>query len=332
MTEYTVSLGVTTGMSVRATTWIAENADRLGAHSIWIGEDVGRGQDIIVLTTATLTKSRNVRVGTGIVPIATHSLVELARATATLYDLAPKRFTFGIGIGGIQDLQRRGIRIERPVTLLRKATESLRQLWSGEETSLVMPPIRLENERLRRKTPAKIPIFFGVRGPQMLRLAGEIADGVILSGPKQYLKWAIERVRSSAKKVHREQDSVEIVIWNPTILMTQRNSQDLAGKVVAIILSDTPDDILDLLRLDEDRVETIRRAVRDGGPDERAEIVDSDLIDMFCVTGTSEEVIEQFDEMARWGASEIVVGPPFTGMWRGAVEDLFNTVAQRERT
>ncbi|MCF2137077.1 MAG: LLM class flavin-dependent oxidoreductase [Candidatus Thorarchaeota archaeon] len=332
MTEYTVSLGVTTGMNVRATTWIAENADRVGAHSIWIGEDVGRGQDIIVLTTATLTKSRNVRVGTGIVPITTHGLVELARATATLYDLAPKRFVFGIGVGGIQDLQRKGIRIERPVTLLRKATESLRQLWNGEESSLVMPPIRLENERLGRKTPAKIPIFFGVRGPQMLRLAGEIADGVILSGPKQYLKWAIKRVQNSAREIGRERDSVEIVIWNPIILMTQNENQDLARKIVAIILSDTPDDIVNLLKLDTERVNAIRQAVRESGPDKGADIVDPTLVDMFCTTGASEEVIAQFDEMARWGASEIVVGPPFTGMWRGTVEDLFSTIARSERS
>ncbi|MFW9816616.1 MAG: LLM class flavin-dependent oxidoreductase, partial [Candidatus Thorarchaeota archaeon] len=113
---YSVSIGITTHMGVSATDWIAKNADSLGARSVWIGEDIALGQETFVLTANTLLQTKSVRVGTGIIPVTVHNIATLARVGFTLAELGNGRFAYGLGIGGMQDLERHGIKIRKPVT------------------------------------------------------------------------------------------------------------------------------------------------------------------------------------------------------------------------
>jgi 5,10-methylenetetrahydromethanopterin reductase len=189
---YRASVGLTTNMKTSATGWVARNAAKLGADGIWIGEDIGLGQDTFVLAAATLLQSKGIRVGTGIIPIAVHNITTLARAAVTLQEIGEGRFVFGVGIGGIQDLQRMNVKVRRPVTALREGVDVLRRLWQAESVTRNAEVLQLHDYSLRLKKPVEIPVFLGVRGPQMLKLAGRIADGVILSGPFDYLRYAIE--------------------------------------------------------------------------------------------------------------------------------------------
>ncbi len=323
MSDFKLGLGITTGMDTQTLRWLTENADRLGANSVWIGEDIGKGPDVFVLAAATLMRTESARVGTAIVPVVTHDFLALARAIATLGSIAPDRFVFGTGIGGLQDLERLKIEVKKPVTLLRESVHSLKRLWAGAEVSIDVPPVCVENGRLRYKVDTGIPIFLGVRGPQMLKLAGEVADGVVLSGPKDYIKWAINRVHNASVEAGRHKDSVEIIVWNPTIPFSNESDEDLARKIVALIVSDTPKSVLDMLRVDHEQVDEIIRVTREGGVDKGAEIVDRDMLDVFCIAGTPEQMVGQFEALGRMGVSEILVGPPFSGEWRDAVQTIF---------
>ena len=198
MKMYKASIGITTNMGVAATSWIAESTDRLGVDSIWVGEDIGLGQDPFVLSAACITATKKARVGTGIVPVTVHNITTLARAALTLADISSGRFVLGTGIGGLQDLDRLGVRPKHPVTTLRRGIELLRQLWSGEEVTNDSDQFPLDHFSLRVKSTIDIPIYLGVRGPQMLRLAGQVADGVILSGPPQYLRFAVDEINRAA--------------------------------------------------------------------------------------------------------------------------------------
>ena len=189
--SYGVSIGITTHMGVSATKWIAKNADQLGARSIWIGEDIALGQETFVLTAATLLQTKQVRVGTGIIPVTVHNIATLARAGATLDEIGSGRFAFGLGIGGIQDLEKYGIRIKKPVTELRKSISTLRKLWAGETVNSSGEAFSVQSYDLGLADSINIPVFLGVRGPQMLKLTGTIADGAILSAPFDYLRFAI---------------------------------------------------------------------------------------------------------------------------------------------
>ena len=325
-------MGITTNMKVKATRWIAENASSLGLDSIWIGEDIGIGQDTFVLAAATLLQAKGVRVGTGIVPITVHNISTLARAALTLQELGEGRFAFGIGIGGMQDLEKLEIKLTKPVTVLEDAIKTLRQLWSGEAVTFENELFQLQDYSLRIIDPVRTPIFLGVRGPQMLRLAGRTADGVILSGPFDYLRSALKIVNEEALKAGRRPEVVEKVIWLPTIPTFKGGSEDLAKKVVAIVVADMPESVLNMLAVEKEKIDLLRAAISAGGPDGGIPFVDQELMDMFAISGDKEHIVDLFDDLGRMGATEVILGPPFSGDWREATREIFKEILTRRRS
>ncbi|MFW9964091.1 MAG: LLM class flavin-dependent oxidoreductase [Candidatus Sifarchaeia archaeon] len=321
--SYDVSIGITTHMSVSATGWIAQNSDSLGAKSIWVGEDIALGQETFVLTAAALLQSKSVRVGTGIIPVTVHNISTLARAGVTLNEIGADRFSYGLGIGGIQDLEKHGINIKKPVTELRKSVETLRQLWAGTTIDSDSEMFSLRGFGLELAEPVKIPVFLGVRGPQMLKLSGEIANGVILSGPFDYLHYAIKIVNNAAEHAGRKESDVEKVIWVPTIPTFKGIEEKVARRVVALVIADTPDAVLDMLSVEREKVNQIREVVAKSSPNEGAEFVDNELLDVFSISGTKEHMVDRFEDLIGIGATEVVIGPPFMGDWKQALVELF---------
>ena len=326
---YRVSIGITTHMSVKATKWIGENAERLGIDGLWVGEDIGVGQETSVLSANLLAKTSAVRVGTGIIPISVHNIATIARSALTLHEIGNGRFVLGIGIGGMQDLVKYGIQLSKPVTELENSTQTLRQLFRAESVTVQTELSNLNEFSLGIPEPVNIPIFFGVRGPQMLKLAGRVADGVIISGPVDYIKYAIDLVNKAAISIGRKVEDVEKVVWLPTIPTFKGGSEKLAKSVVAIVVADTPEPVLDLLDIDRDRAEKIQKAVAKSGPDEGAKLVDQQFIDTFAISGSCEHMVDRFDLIHSLGASELVLGPPFSGNWRDAMTDIFQEIHLR---
>lgn len=326
---YRASVGITTHMSVRATNWIGENVEKIGVDGLWVGEDIGIGQETSILSANLLIKTNTARVGTGIIPISVHNISTIARLALTLHETGNGRFVLGIGIGGMQDLIKYGIKLSRPVTELENSTQILRQLFRAESVTAQTQLSNLDEFSLRIPDPVDIPIFYGVRGPQMLKLAGRVADGVIISGPIDYIKYAMGLVDNAAKSVGRRVGDVEKVVWLPTIPTFKGGSEKLAKRVVAIVVADTPEPVLDLLDIDRERAERIQKAVAKSGPDEGAKLVDQQFIDTFAISGSCEHMVDKFDMIHRLGATELVLGPPFSGNWREAMTDIFREIHLR---
>ncbi len=326
---YKASVGITTNMKFESTTWIAQNADILDVASIWIGEDIGIGQEVFSLTASTLLHSNNVRVGTGIVPMSVHNISTLARAALGLHEIARGRFVLGTGIGGLQDLHRLGINLTKPVTALREAIGALRKLWAGETVTTQNQIFELYNYTMRSTESVQIPIFLGVRGPQMLRLSGEVADGVILSGPPDYLRYAVKEIDQAARKANRAPDAVEKVAWLPTIPTFKGGKESLAKKVVAIVVADMPKQVIDMLSIDSEKIDRLRDAVAKGGAKAGIPFVDREMMDTFTISGDCEHMVDMFEKITQLGITEVVLGPPFSGDWRGAVNDIFHEIVSR---
>ncbi|MFW9908260.1 MAG: LLM class flavin-dependent oxidoreductase, partial [Candidatus Thorarchaeota archaeon] len=328
---YRASVGITTSMELSATNWIGYNADSLGVEGIWVGEDIDLGQETSILTASLLENARKARVGTGIIPISVHNLSTIARTALTLQELGNGRFVLGIGLGGIQDLQRLGKQVEKPVTALRDSTIALKCLFNSESVTMDSELFNLAGYSLRLSQPVDIPVFFGVRGPQMLKLAGRIADGVILSGPQEYLQYAIDTIDKVAATREEDEKEIEKVVWLPTIPTFKGGSEKLARQVVALVVADTPDQVLELLDIDREQAVKIRAIVAASGPKAGAELVDEEFIDTFAISGTKEHMVDRFEDIHSLGATELVLGPPFSGEWRQAMKDIFEEIYRRRK-
>lgn len=326
---YRASVGITTSMSVSATSWIGDNAETIGIDGIWVGEDIGIGQETTILAADIMTRTSGIEVGTGIIPIGVHNIATIARASLTLEEIGGGRFNLGLGIGGIQDLQKIGINIKKPVSVLRDAVNTLRRLFNGENVTIESELFSLHSFSLYLQNPVRVPIVFGVRGPQMLRLAGELADGVIISGPIEYISDAISIVNRAAMKADRKKHQIRKVAWLPTIPTFKGGSESLAKKVVALVVADTPIPVLDKLDVDQQRAKQIRDAVAEAGPKAGVEFVNQEFIDTFAISGTKEHMVDRFELLHKLGADEVVLGPPFSGNWRTAMTEIFQEIVSR---
>ena len=310
MQKAALDLGLTSNAPIRQALSIASAAKRTGVHGIWIGEDIGRGPDVFVLTSAMMLRIPDKKVGIGVTSPAVHNITTIARAAVTLSGITPRRFRLGLGVGGLQDLSKLGVTSERPVGMLRDAVRCLRRIWAGETLTVEGESFELQRYFARYQPRYRIPIYLGVRGPKLLRLAGRIADGVLLSGPVSYLKKAISMVRSEAAERGTRSD-FRVVVWTPTLVMRRKSDRGRAKVVAATVIADTPLPVLQMAGVSDDAVHIIKRLARESDYKTASDHVTDVLLDSFTISGNPEQITEVFQSLEELGADEIVFGPPY---------------------
>lgn len=305
-----LSLGVTSLAPIGKIRRIASLAEHSGVYGMWIGEDIGRGSDVFVQASAAMLTAPTTNVGIGVTSPMVRNISTIARAAAALAEIDPGRFGLGLGVGGLQDLARLGLTVEKPFMMMKDAVHALRRIWAGETLTLQGENFDLRQFLVRYQSRFNVPLYLGVRGPKLLRLAGQIADGVILSGPMAYLKKALEIVRTGA--IGRGTRSrPRIVVWLPTLVVRKRKDQDLARAVAATVIADTPAKVLEMAEISETAVESVRRTARERGYPAASSYVTEELLNSFTISGNARHVSQVLQSLAELGADEVVFGPPF---------------------
>ncbi|NNN37767.1 LLM class flavin-dependent oxidoreductase [Streptomyces sp. S3(2020)] len=159
---------------------IARLADETGLEDLWLWEDCFR-EGGVSTAAAALAWTGRVRIGVGLLPVPLRNVAITAMEVASLHRMFPGRAIVGVG-HGVQDwMGQVGARVESPVTLLREYLDALRALLRGERVTVEGRYVRLDDVALDWPPAEAVPVFAGATGPRSLRLAGEAADGTILT-------------------------------------------------------------------------------------------------------------------------------------------------------
>lgn len=154
-------------------------ADRAGLAELWLWEDCF-SEGGLTSAAAALSCSNRIKVGVGLLPVPLRNPALAAMEIATLARLWPGRFRPGLG-HGVQDWMKQiGAGVPSPMTLLREYTKAVRDLLHGGTVTVDGRYVQLEQVKLDWPPAEVPPLLVGGRGPRTLRLAGELADGVIL--------------------------------------------------------------------------------------------------------------------------------------------------------
>ena len=102
-------------------------------------------------------------------------------AIATLGELAPGRVILNVSVGNILNLAESGAEPVKPIRVMREYVAALRALWAGEPVAQDGELHKLRGAKMAFDQGRQYPLYIASTGPQMLKLAGEIADGVLLS-------------------------------------------------------------------------------------------------------------------------------------------------------
>ncbi|NUR27944.1 MAG: LLM class flavin-dependent oxidoreductase, partial [Catenulispora sp.] len=156
-------------------------AEEAGLEELWLWEDCFL-ESGIAPAAAALAWTSNLRVGVGLLPVPLRNVALAAMELSTLERMFPGRLSTAVGHGVQEWMGQVGARVESPVTLLREYLDALRALLRGEEVSRAGRYVTLDKVKLDWPPASAPPILAGAVGPRSMRLVGEAADGVVLTG------------------------------------------------------------------------------------------------------------------------------------------------------
>jgi probable F420-dependent oxidoreductase len=191
---------------------LGARAEALGYDSVWLPEVAG--PDVFSLQTAIAMRTERVLLASGVIPVQIRTPVVYAFSAATVDAFAPGRVILGLGTSSPIIVGRwHGLPYEAPLSTLREATQVIRSVFAAQKTDF--DGARYSSHGFRMPLfPQRIPIYFGALNDAMLRLAGEIADGVLLNWvPAHAIPQKIEQVRAGAEAAGRNPDDIDIACY-----------------------------------------------------------------------------------------------------------------------
>lgn len=148
-----------------------------------------------------------VELGIPVIPIGSWpSPLDLAAAVARLATTTENRFSFGVGVGHPSvEPSRYRARDLRPVSYLREYLVALKAILSGEPVTRSNAFLELSDASLE-SLPPRPRIYVGALGPAMLRMGGELAEGVVLNwATPNHIEWSRARIAEGTHRAGRRE-------------------------------------------------------------------------------------------------------------------------------
>jgi F420-dependent oxidoreductase-like protein len=167
---------------------LAQEADRLGFHSVWSSE--AWGADAVTVASWVAARTERTGIGTAIMQMPARTPAATVMTAATLDLLSGGRLLLGLGTSGPQVVEGwHGQPWGKPLTRTREYVEIVRAglrreslehhgehydlPYDGDGATGLGKPLKLIIKPLRRD----VPIYLAAIGPKNVALAAEIADG-----------------------------------------------------------------------------------------------------------------------------------------------------------
>jgi 5,10-methylenetetrahydromethanopterin reductase len=276
--------------------------DRLGISDVIFYPDTYELQALCAFVT------KRMSIGSLVTNPYTRHPAVIAAAASTLDEISQGRAFIGIGAGaGIGKL---GVIRSPPAPTIREAVRIIRELLAGRVVNYQGSAFQLSGKDSRLEFPPKhaVPILVGTRSPRIAKLAGELADIIVIGARyisdqqmTNYLRWISE----GASHARRDIDSIEVA---PRLTICASNDGQLARQSVKLYAAHylallRPPDVL----IEDSKLQKIIEAVsRVKGwyfspnvqyPKEIDSLVDQEIVDKFAVAGTPDECIDKIRDI-----------------------------------
>ena len=290
---------------------VARETEARGYHAAWTGE--AAGYDAITLMATIATHTERLHVGSAVVPVQTRTPVVLGQSAATLSHLAPGRVLLGIGLSSkiiVGDWH--GLAFAPSLQQIREAVQVIRMVASGERVNFEGKFYRVKNFRLAAAPPSPpVRVVLAALGPEMLELAGEIADGVVLNWiPPETVPVSIEHLEAGAKKAGRTLGNFEIASFIRTCVTDEAGAarEALARDITGYATVDAYANFFRNAGFAEE-VDLVNAAWRAGDRSGAVKQVSARFLDGLGVVGPEAFCRERIAEFARAGLTQPVIVP-----------------------
>ncbi|MHA1713402.1 MAG: LLM class flavin-dependent oxidoreductase [Candidatus Ranarchaeia archaeon] len=294
---------------------LVQKLEQLGIDSVSIPDDLYLRD---VYSTIAVLANTTERIALSFItnPYSRHPVL-IARAIATLMELAPSRIRLELCAGGSFTLKPLNIPMwHKPVSRLRETIQICRQLFTGENLIFKGKIFSIQDVKFQFPFPHEQP-YIGImgRGPRVLSLAGELADGVSINPISPfYEQTIIEKIMETARRNNRNTDDILI---STTVTYTHEDPEKFAQKARHRIVNVIHDMPLPLLRkfykdLSDDIMKTIEKIHAAPSIDAAASLVTDEIVNLYPDTVFSQkELISSLEQRMKRGYNGIaIVAPP----------------------
>ena len=282
-------------------------AEENGFSHVWLWDSHVLWQEVYPIFTLIAAATTSIRIGPCVTNPVTRDPTVTASALATLGEISGGRMDMGIGRG--DSAQR--VLGRKPVTVaaLEQAAALIRDLAEGREADLAGTLVRLPWSAGHR-----LPVWVAAYGPQALRCAGRIADGVILQLADPFIiEWALRYVREGAEQAGRDPASITVMAAAPAYISDDlQHARDQVRWFPALVSNH----VVDLVKRYHDAElpgelteyiaarERYDYAHHGRAGSENAEFVTDEVVDRFCVLGTAAQVREKLGRLRDLGVQQ----------------------------
>ena len=265
--------------------------ESLGYSDIWV-PDERLLRNVYVSLATIVNATKRVGIGPAVTNPYTRHPAHTAAAIATIDELSGGRATLALGAGGGLDAY--GIDRKNPVGTLREAIKVIGGLLDGERLTFQGDVFSIKGTQIDFPVARRVPIYLAARGPKILSLAGEVADGAIIGGfaTEAGLRYANEAIDSGIARAGRMPSDVDRMSW----LYISVNDDTVAARVavskmvLASLITSRP--ILDRIGLE---IPTALREHLDSTgwkyptetPLEASKLLPDHIVDAFAIHGTA---------------------------------------------
>jgi 5,10-methylenetetrahydromethanopterin reductase len=296
----------------------AQLAEERGFEAVWQAESrLVREATVPMAAFAAVTE--RIKVGSGVVNNWTRNVGLLAATFSTLDDLAPGRVILGIGAWWDPLARKVGITRSKPLRAMRETVETVRQLMAMERVTVHGEFVDVDDIEIDivhgDRSPKDVPIYIGATGMQMMELAGEIADGVVLNYlvDPAYNAEALAALGRGAAKAGRSLDAIDrpqLVVCS--IDRDRRRALDGARLMVTQYLgqqphimkaSGVPQSLLDAVG------EVLTWPATHGQVEAASKLVPDEIVQMLTASGTPAEARAKVAEYVANGCTCPILYP-----------------------
>jgi 5,10-methylenetetrahydromethanopterin reductase len=287
----------------------AKEAVASGATSLWMADHLGYRESILsCLGLALATETAEV-VPTAVSPYLRHP-TPTAMQMATLAEAAPGRAMLAVGVGNPLFLGESGESIDKPLVVIREFIEALRRLWSGEPVDMEAKRFRLKNARMMFKPPTEIPIFLSPMKEQMLKLAGKMANGVVLSAglSPAYVAQSLQLVAEGASQAKRDLKSIRNAGYISFMASENEKAaiEAVRRKLAFMFRNKYLDDNVSFTGVAVDQ-EQIIAAMSKRDYEAAAALVSDEAVHTYAVAGTPKQCCDKLQAYADAGFDDLVL-------------------------
>jgi alkanesulfonate monooxygenase SsuD/methylene tetrahydromethanopterin reductase-like flavin-dependent oxidoreductase (luciferase family) len=291
-------------------------AETLGYDSAWMAE--GHAGDQFAILAACAGATTRIALGTAISSVFVRSAPTIAMAAATVDQLSGGRLILGLGSSHkVQVEGEHGLVFDRAIPRLRDTVAIVRALLHDGVVShkgevIDIPRFELWFTPLRKA----VPIYLAALFPAMLQIAGELAQGVLLTYPTLASgRRAAENVAIGARRAGRRPEDVEIASLLPCqVAGSAEEARERLRPALAFYVSFFPRYHRLLAEAGfGDAVAAVKAAWDRGDRDGAARLVPDALIDAVAVAGPPAECREKIERYRVSGIALPIISPRGAG-------------------